>query len=200
MRDDFTIPPLSSYRYQQSLKEGSWISLSKDWEGQSLKAPAVFRVRSTEKALFFEVCFPSEARSKPGSSYGSFEEELWEYDVAELFITTSSRGSSQYLEMNIAPNGAWWACWFNGVRALSEQKVEQEAFSVCQEVFGKGAGLSFSVEWASLVKVLGPLVDLRYNVTWILESPESRYLSLAEIPKEKPDFHQPDSFLPLVRE
>ena len=54
----------------------------------------------------------------PDSKTGLWMPELWKYDVVELFIQANK---DCYLEINLAPNGAWWHCYFQNHRVIDPQ-------------------------------------------------------------------------------
>ena len=86
-----------------------WNELTYDWSEKVVESPAHFSLLLFDEELLFAAKRSSPAILAPGSSKGDYFEGLWEYDVAELFIADSS---GKYLEINLAPNGAWWAMGF----------------------------------------------------------------------------------------
>ncbi|MGJ8725393.1 MAG: hypothetical protein ACSHYB_12615 [Roseibacillus sp.] len=129
----------------------------------------------------------------PNSKEGQFCPELWRFDVAELFLADPIRQS--YLEVNLAPNGAWWMCWFRDVRLAQEKQPDFAGV--------KAEGQWQSDAWSASIRIpkrlLPPLEALSYNITFILNSPQQSFHSLAPLPGEEPDFHQPSSFLSLCK-
>lgn len=118
-------------------------------------------------------------------------------DVAECFIANAD---GSYLELNLAPNAAWWACRFSAPRQretplpLSVPGLETHcevsddggwlcAMSIPLDFFGPGG-----TDWSTL----------RVNVCFILGSDRRRYLSAIALPGENPDFHQPAAFATIL--
>jgi hypothetical protein len=73
-----------------------------------------FAVCITPESLVFGGITASVARYDPAWSRGAFAEGLWRNDVWELFI--KEENSQRYVELNLAPSGAWWACLFTSYR------------------------------------------------------------------------------------
>lgn len=124
--------------------------------------------------------------------------ELWQYDVAELFLATPT--GDRYFEFNLSPNAAWWSCEFKGPRSREEEveipMPEVAAFSELAPDGGWVAALSIPLD------LLRARIDFGAqtlgNVTFILNQPEPHYLSAADLGRGEPDFHQPTKFRKLI--
>ena len=162
-----------------------------DWFGQRLEPPVQYSLSVDAHAVSFEASRQESAQLRPNSKEGQFCPELWRFDVAELFLADLS--GKPYLEVNLAPNGAWWMCWFHDVRLPQEK---QPAFTGVE-----AAGCCQKKAWNARIRIphslLPPLESLSYNITFILNSPQQTFHSLAPLPGKEPDFHQPSSFLSL---
>ena len=147
--------------------------------------PHPFMVFSSEGEVRFDFsrCGPCE-----------FAEALWRYDVAELFIKDAH--SDRYLEFNLAPNGAWWSAEFVGprVRACTEDIpiVGVKTYSKTSADGYWQAAASIPLSFLKSDFSFGQ--GSRVNVTFIVDSPEQKFLSIAALPGAKPDFHQPEYF------
>jgi len=120
----------------------------------------------------------------PAGAENAFTPELWMWDVGELFLAGKD---GRYLELNLAPNGAWWMQGFESARVLDNSfDVEEFAVQV------NGADLSISLY--KLERYLGAKENWRVNVTAILQSPECEFLSLLQLPGDVADFHQPEVY------
>jgi hypothetical protein len=131
-----------------------------------------------------------------------FTAGLWRRNVVECFLGNPENG--HYLEMHLAPNGQWWACVFTGVRqapAPAGHPLPLSEVEHCQQ------GGNW---WQATVQVPGEVVcgllgarsffSLRGNlcaVHYPTSGSGPEYFSLAALPGPKPDFHQPDFWLPL---
>ena len=129
-----------------------------------------------------------------------FTEELWKHDVGELFIKHTN--SDAYLEINLAPHAAWWACLFSGYR----EPASASDSSPFEPVAIQPVSLT-SDSWEShitipsmfLLEHLGFGSDSRMNVCFILGSPNKRHhFSRAHLPHDPPDFHHPSDFVPMM--
>lgn len=128
----------------------------------------------------------------PDAEPGVFQSELWKYDVAEFFIASPDR--SEYLEFNLAPNGAWWSCFFNKPREVSRinplrgvktyAEIGEEGWQVDAMIPRK------EFPWPNFM-------DCALNASFILDSPQQRFVTLAHLGRGKPDFHRPQDFLPM---
>ena len=118
--------------------------------------------------------------------------------MAELFIARPDARS--YLEFNLAPSGAWWTA------AFSAPRVPSPAFDILPAVrceSGKGgesgwrAALGIPLSW--LEAAIGWGADSRLNVSFILDSPDQRFLTACDLGDGEPDFHRPQGFAPVTR-
>ena len=161
--------------------------LNTKWDGSAASKEVQYQLKIEGEALSFTVVFPEGVKGHPQAVAGEFTPELWKWDVGELFIASPN---GRYLEINLAPNGAWWGQGFIAVREAD--------VNFCHEDFGvriDGERLICSVK--ALESYLGGAEDWIANVTAILDSPQYDFLSLALMPGEEADFHQPQSFLPF---
>ena len=172
-----------------------------DWHGELVDPPVEYGFLLDGKELCFRAQRAKAPICHPASRAGVFQEELWEYEVAEFFLSHPENGS--YLEVNLAPNGAWWACLFRAPRERWSADVEVMKGVRAEAEIGKNF-------WsASLSMPISVLRDLPVgfgegwglNATFILEPPEIRYLTATSLGVAPLDFHQPSKFLPLkIRE
>lgn len=58
----------------------------------------------------------------PSARYNDFVEGLWQYTLCELFLFLNQR--TEYLELNLAPNGAWWAAEFSDYRTVTRPRSD----------------------------------------------------------------------------
>ncbi len=162
-----------------------------DWFKNRLLPPAQASFSLTDENLLFQASHRSPATVLPNSREGHFYPELWRYDVAEIFLGQKSEAG--YFEVNLAPNGAWWMCYFEKTR---QPKAHQPSFN------GISAhGQCQKDHWKAQISIpktiLPPLEKITFNISLILNSPNQTFHTLAPLPGHEPDFHQPDSFLSL---
>ena len=170
-------------------------SLKHDWFG-NLIAPAVsYGFALTQDELVFRAERGSSAVCHPEARSGIFKAELWRYDCAEFFLSDPVTGN--YLEFNLSPNGAHWACLFG---------APLERISELVDIGITSAGAASDDSWQAtgrvprgwLEETLHFSSESRLNATFILDSPEQRFLTAAKLGGAEPNFHQPAGFGPIT--
>ncbi len=172
--------------------------LLKDWYGNPLAPQAAFCVAVDPRMLWFVASHGSAARLHPAARPGRFTPELWQHDVAELFLTDPTSG--RYFEFNLSPNGAWWSCEFTAPR------VRAEPVEIAFPEVATFAELAPNGGWVAAMAIPRDVLEARLdfgdktrlNVNFILGSPEQRFLSAVDLGGGEPDFHQPDKFGQVV--
>ena len=174
-------------------------TIAKDWFGTTLEAKPSFRLLlHPGEAIEFIATAAKSPVSAMDSSPGEFSEGLWQHDCAELFLANPATG--HYLEVNLAPNGAWWTCLFETprLRAMVENLPLDGVIA---------EGIEGVAQWEARLRI--PLIALpaeigsdlhvlRGNVTFCLGSaPRQLYATYAAPPEGNPDYHRPDRWLPL---
>lgn len=176
--------------------------LAVDLSGQLLTVAAGYAVVMDPQHLWFIANHRRPASVHPQARPGLFQNELWKYDVAELFVTDPL--NQRYFEFNLAPNGAWWNCEFTAARVRAD-----EADIAMPEV-ATFSDMSADGSWIAAMAIPLDLLEARLNfgagsrmnVAMILESPAQKFLSAMDLGGGIPDFHQPGrfreiTFLPL---
>lgn len=174
------------------------LGLEKDWHGTPVNPPAAYSLTADDRHLWFVAHHRKPAKLHPLARPGAFQAELWRHDVAELFIADPLSG--RYFEFNLASNGAWWSCEFTAPRVREEEiDIAMPEVATFSDIGPQGEWLAAMAIPLGLLKArldFGP--RSRVNVTMILESPEQRFLSAADLGGEAPDFHQPHRFPEVV--
>lgn len=168
--------------------------LGRDWYGEALD-PAVGFAFGVDPSFFhFVACRASPARCLPDSEPGQFQAELWTYDVAEFFLG----GPDGYLEFNLAPNGAWWSCAFGAPLqrqhsdelplpgVVTESRQDRDSWQVSARI--------------PIQELAGYPLDQpgTLNATFILDSPDQRFVTAGPPATGAPNFHRPDAFPPIA--
>ena len=171
--------------------------ISKDWYGTALASQAAFCVAVDPRRLWFVASHGKPAKLHPAARPARFVPELWKYDVAELFLTDPASG--RYFEFNLSPNAAWWSCEFTEPRQRAEEgDIAFPDVATYAELAPDGGWIS---AMAIPLDVLEARLDFgettKLNVTFILGTPEQRFLSAADLGEGEPDFHRPDRFSPV---
>lgn len=168
--------------------------LATDLSGRMLKTPAAYSLVMDTRYLWFIANHRQAALIHPQARPGLFQNELWEYDVAELFVTDPSSG--RYFEFNLAPNGAWWTCEFTAARQRAEEMdIAMPEVATFSDMAVDGSWLAAMAIPLDLLRArldFGPAT--RLNVAMILESPAQKFVSATDFGDGAPDFHQPSRF------
>lgn len=168
--------------------------LPKDLTGAALSTPAAFSLAKDPTHLWFLASHGKPAQLHPKARPGMFLADLWKYDVAELFIFDPKSG--RYFEFNLSPNGAWWNCEFTAPRVRAdEMDIPMPEVATFSEMGADGTWVAAMAIPLDLLRArldFGP--ETRANVSFILESPQQRFISAANLGDGEPDFHQPDRF------
>ncbi len=169
-------------------------AIEKDWQGSPVVPGPALSLVADPSRLWWIASHRAPAELHPRARPGVFQTNLWEYDLAELFLTHAASG--RYFEFNLAPNGAWWSCEFTAPRVRAESvEIEMPEVATFAEMAPDGSWVAAMALPLDLLRArldFGP--ETRANVTMILGSPEQRFLSVAKLPGETPDFHQPEGF------
>lgn len=165
--------------------------LSFDCFGHLVPFPLDWSLAETTGGLLFRARRETAGRAHPQSRAETFQEELWRFEVAEVFFCSEDR--ERYLEVNLAPNGAWWICAFDGIRCKADSQPNLADVRVAHRVQKEA--------WEAEIFLPDGLFDTLppsfYNVTAILDQSPQRFLSEVPLPGDEPNFHQPAAFRPL---
>lgn len=180
-------PQINCYQVESledSLFSQVWQSITTDWYGTRSNTPLLFTLASDSNGLGFGVRVKKKALQHPDDRRLKFVEGLWEYDVAELFI---SLGVHEYLECNLAPGGSYWAAKFSNYRKRTDWKPEVApvVFSEVTDNYWQ-SGIIIPFTWD---KALSEIKNLRLNVTAIFHTDSPCYLTFNRPVAVEPDFH-----------
>lgn len=167
-----------------------WGDTSRNDTSQSVPQ---YTLLSDAKSFLFSVRVEGKAQCTR-HPFGSFVEGLWEEDVAELFLLDEDGVS--YQEFNISPCGAWWSQRFSDIRIPDEAHYQHpKGFVPLCQIRENSWEAGFFLSFHEL-SVKNRLRDgCKANVNVILGSGKARqYYSLAALPGDTPDFHQPQAF------
>lgn len=168
--------------------------LAADLGGQMLRTPGAYAAVMDAQYLWFIANHREAASIHPQARPGLFQNELWKYDVAELFL--SDPVSGRYFEFNLSPNGAWWTCEFTTARVRADETdIAMPEVATFSDMAVDGAWVA---AMAIPLDLLGARLDFgaatRMNVAMILESPAQKFCSATDLGGGAPDFHQPSRF------
>lgn len=168
--------------------------VDKDWYGESLSHAVAFGFVMDQKNLWFVAARQKAPQIHPDARPGAFQAELWKHDVAEFFISDPSTG--RYLEFNLAPNGAWWSAEFTAPRIRAQaEDIPFPGVATFADMAVDGSWMAAAaLPLDKLKEHLNFGVDSHLNATFIVDSPEQKFLTAAKLSDGEPDFHLPASF------
>ena len=171
--------------------------LNRDWSGAPFEPAAGFSLVMDQHRLWFLANHRKPAELHPASRPGAFHANLWEHDVAELFITDPATG--RYFEFNLAPNGAWWTCEFTAPRVRAEEaEIAMPDVATFAEMAPDGSWLAaMAIPLDLLAARLNFGAQSKINVSMILNSPDQKFLTATKFSCVDPDFHRPQEFSPI---
>ena len=168
--------------------------LDRDLSGAAVDPPAAFSLVTDPAHLWFIANHRKPALIHSKARPGAFQAELWKFDVAELFVAEPTTG--RYFEFNLAPNGSWWSCEFTAPRVRADEvDIAMPEVATYAEMSADGTWVAAMAIPLSLLRArldFGP--NTRLNVTMILNSPDQKFISAADLGPGEPDFHQPGRF------
>lgn len=169
------------------------LAINQDWYGAVAEPQACYSLIQDQQQLWFVASHRKSAVIHPKAKPGVFREELWKYDVAELFI---SHEGGRYFEFNLSPNAAWWSCEFVSPRQRAEEmEIAMPDVQTYAEIASDGSWLAAMSLPLDLLKARLDFGEhSKANVTMILDSPKQRFFSVVALPGAQPDFHQPEAF------
>ena len=186
----------------------SWHSLTQHWvQGATLGPPdtaplASLDLPEAEGPLVFRARMIPSAIDQIRTRQREFVSGLWKRNVVEWFIGNPRNG--RYIEVHLAPSHQWWASTFLAVR----QPVHPDGhpLPLSRVIHRTAAG---ATSWEGEVRVPAQVVTqlldapsldglrTNFSAVWFPPGGHACYYSLAPLHGPKPNFHQPDLWLPL---
>lgn len=166
--------------------------LDHEWYGKPITPAVEYSFSTDGEYLTYRAAQAAPVHAHPEGQSGEFREELWKYDTAEFFIAAAD--GSPYVEVNLAPNGAWWACAFTAPRVPLTPAVEWVGVEAAGHVTEQGWQCSISIPLHLLAALGITPENCRLAATAILNSPDYVFLTTAEDTKGEPDFHRPHAW------
>ncbi len=172
--------------------------IDRDWHGKPVEPALGWSLAEDGERLWFVASHGRAARLHPKARPGGFLPGLWQHDVAELFLGHPASGI--YFEFNLAPNGAWWSCQFNAPRQRREEvEIAMPEVATFAELSPEGGWLAAMALPLDLLRARLDFGEATTaNASFIVGSPEQRFLSASPLGAGEPDFHRPDRF-PTLR-
>ena len=167
-------------------------ALSHEWYGKAVAAPVEFSFCVEGDFLVYRAAQKAAVSIHPEAQPGMFKEELWMYDTAEFFVADAE--GKNYMEFNLCPNGAWWACAFCGPRQPLAGAGVPEGVETSGCVTPAGWGCMARLPLAYLESLGIDIRHCRLAATCILNSPDYQFCTTSDDQSGEPDFHRPWSW------
>lgn len=170
--------------------------LTHEWYGNPIAAPVEYSFTIEDDCLVYRAAQAAPVTIHPEARPGEFKEELWMYDTAEFFVADAE--GRNYMEFNLCPNGAWWACAFCGPRKALEGAGVPEGVQTTGSVTPTGWGCTARLPLAYLRGLGIDVEHCRLAATCILNSPDYLFCTTSDDQSGEPDFHRPTSWAPAA--
>ena len=167
-------------------------ALSHEWYGKAVAVPVEFSFCVEGDFLVYRAAQKAAVVIHPEAQPGQFKEELWKYDTAEFFVADAE--GKNYMEFNLCPNGAWWACAFNAPRVRDAAAGVPVGVITSGDVSATGWSCSARIPLSYLRSIDIDVASCRLVATCILNSPDYLFLTTSDDQSGKPDFHRPLSW------
>lgn len=170
-------------------------TISSAWNGASLSWSYQTAIAQDKQHIWLLAATEIPHGAMPPKVYEkTYFEGLWNFDVIEFFFALNDL---TYIEYHLAPEGRWWCHTFTGPRIRSET-FQIPNIDIHSEVFSRRG-------WLSILKIPGHNImgDLKGktpiagNITATFRGQDTPHSSLATLPGDKPNFHQPEHFIKL---
>ena len=165
------------------------LTIGYSWDGTPLSADATTRVEVSVSArdLMIRVDAPRSHDVPPDGPPGHVW-ELWNYEVVELFLLGED---THYLEVELGPHGHHLVLTLHGVRQIVSRHPEITYQTTRTDLRWSGEAI--------LRRELLPEGPLRANAYRIGGAgPARAYFAAYPLNGAQPDFHQLDTFKPIV--
>jgi hypothetical protein len=164
------------------------------------KVPASYALTHNEAELQIEFRVETTPHVCPEAAAGEFYEGLWRFDCGELWLASPVTG--RYIEFNLAPNGAWWACVFSAAR-VRDLGTAPPIVTTQGRFAAEGWTASLSVAWADIRRCLQDEAEPNANLTLVVGGCPDENAPLENLhtvcPLSEVDFHRPQDWQPLTK-
>jgi len=170
------------------------LSIVHTWDGGDAPAGerATVTLRWVPGGLGLAIDAPFHADPPPPARPGPCD-RLWEYEVVAVFLAGSAPVGEPlpYTEIELSPHGHYLVLRLLGVRNAIDLALP---LACSAEIHGPRWRGRAVLPFSYLPD--GALRGNAYAVHGL--APERRYLAASPVPGTRPDFHQPERFLPLA--
>jgi Carbohydrate-binding family 9 len=172
------------------------VRFAADWQGENSDPGRETEVRLlwTRETLFLRfVAKYRELNLFPDARSDGWRDQLWDRDVAEVFLQPDDRDPFVYKELEVSPNGFWIDL------NISHGQREEMKSGLRRRVVLDSKGHTWTAELAVPMRSLTPMFDLgkkwRVNFYRVEGKAEPRfYAAWSPTMTPQPNFHVPDKF------
>ena len=145
---------------------------------------------------FFEIAFLVQIAPfiNPDTTLQGFFEGLWHHDCGELWLCNPESG--RYIEINLAPDGAWWSCVFSSPR-VRDIECPHPKCSVKSFPSKGGWTATLQIPKTEIKRCLSDVDNLVGNITLVLGGDSELENLHSAVPLGAMDFHRPQDWVPL---
>lgn len=173
-----------------------------DWQGKNADPARETEVRLLWTPEFLFVRFAARYRSItvfPDAEPNGRRDQLWDRDVAEVFLQPNAADARRYKEIEVSPNGQWIDLDIAPNEKRNLQSGLRRRVRLDEETKTWNAALALPM--ASLVERFDPASAWRVNFFRVEGANEPRYYSAWRPTRTPvPNFHVPECFGKLIFE
>lgn len=166
--------------------------LTHEWYGNPIAVPVEYSFCIEGECLVFRAAQNAPVTIHPEAQPGVFKTELWMYDTAEFFVADAE--GKNYMEFNLCPNGAWWACAFDAPRHPMADTPAPVGVVTTGSITPAAWGCTARIPLAYLRGIGIDIYNCRLATTCILNSPDYQFCTTSDDLSGEPDFHRPLSW------
>jgi len=173
----------------------NFFSITHDWFGKTVNNSPSFLLGYNEINIYFAFSNNHKPFFNKKHKINTYNEGLWEYDVAEFFIFDIK--AKKYQEFNLSPTGSWWTMLFCDYRKQDQNNLTiPDRIEIYSDYSEKMWQVALKLPLNQLSVDFFDPGNCTGNVCAIVNK-NRKYLSWAKSCSQKPDFHLVKSFLPF---
>lgn len=184
----------------ESWERASAIRFDGDWRGMQADPQRATELRLlwNEETLFLRfLAWYREVHVFPDARADGWRDELWERDVAEVFLQPESSDPRVYKELEVSPNGFWID--LNIAHGGKEEMRSGLRRRVARDATARTWTAELAVPMRSLTAAFDPQRSWRANFFRVEGREEPRfYAAWSPTLTHTPNFHVPEAFGHLV--
>lgn len=188
--------PVAAFPLQEDWSRAASVAFAHDWQGKNPDSGRRTEVRLlwSEETLFVGFrCRYRSIRVFDDADPNRRRNELWERDVAEVFLQPDHFDEKYYKEFEVSPNGLWLDLDITpeGLRHITSGMRSRASIDESPRLWTAELAIPFS----ALTSRFNPTAPWRVNFFRCEGSEPGRFFSAWQPTEtEKPNFHVPEKF------